>query len=144
MNYQLDDEDIVFKYTECDGEDEGSALAFFKISDNKLKDIFNPAFYYNPHEMNVKNLIHPLTRELVDPNEYGIGIAKKSDVEKVVSVITHEDFFGLKKLNLHTDELTCWWSSYEYICRDDYEYKLLLNNGIKVLFFDLINNRFID
>jgi len=50
MAHQLDGKYIVLKYTECDGDAEGSCLAFFKLNGDNLESIVLPAGLYEPSQ----------------------------------------------------------------------------------------------
>jgi len=147
--HALEGKYIVFRYRECDSEDEGNCLAVYCLSRNKLDKIIVPYADMGPCELNF-DVIDRENGDFISIDEFTARTLKKRGIQELISVFHHNDFFGIpygcqelsENFNAKGElEEWCEWNS---LCNDDYELDLLKEYGINVKFYDNDAKKFIE
>jgi len=138
----LNEKHIVLMYSEQDNEDEGGALAFLRMEKDGLKYVVQPALLYDPSAYGVKCETHPVTRELITPEQHSIELAKVHGIEEVVSAITVREFFGIEMGFVDGDRDD--WHRNQSVCIGEPGHEWLTGAGINVSFYDLDRAQFLD
>ncbi|MEK6822764.1 MAG: hypothetical protein AABY13_02960 [Nanoarchaeota archaeon] len=144
QSHPLDGHVLVFKYTEADYEDEGSALAFYQLTKKKLETIWSPGGFFEPSQLG-DGVLHE--GDIVSVDELALRCLRKRKIDAVTSVFYDKDFFGIPKnwvdLSGGKRKTTECWCEYESLCFDEPKCEFLVDNGITVRFYDEVRRMFL-
>lgn len=133
---------ILFEYTECDREAEGTGLSLYKLNGGQLETIISSSAIFDSNQYIYNCVQDPISGKNVTPCEYVISRMVGLGVEKVVSVLMYEDFyqipFGCQCDDIIlNDEGECEsWYEFSHPTEDSDYYGSLVDAGIELRFYD--------
>jgi len=125
----LDGEYIIYNYMTQDHADESSALALYRLSNNKMETVYHPADY----EWGASDIGEHSNDKLLE-------LMKARGITRVYSVHHVEDFFGIPAgfISLHEDDeeidVIDLWAEWDSLNEGDENHQRLSEAGIEVLF----------
>lgn len=129
--HPLDGQHIVYYYGTQDCEDEGWALALYKLDGGRMREIYHPVNHVlQPSGIGERNV-----DELIE-------LMKRKRIEKVYSVRHLNDFFGIPAewISLHEPgeepEEVELWAEWKQVEEGGEEHQKLQENGIEVIFYE--------
>lgn len=139
---------VLFEYTECDREAEGTGLSLYRLVGGELETIISSAAQFEPSDYGYNSVTDPITSKQVTPSEYVVSRMVGLGVKKVFSVLMFEDFYHIPFGCRCDDDIVnekgeCEsWFEYSYPTEDSDCYDYLLKAGIELKFYDSRRRQF--